>query len=366
VGDCGFPPSAVRVFYKAGTSAASLDDISGLELRPGDILDGDAVDSACAGVDYVFHMAGSTSFDPRRKRLQWLINVEGTRRVLDGVRRHPRIRRLCHTSTVNVLGVPDPPGSLGDLDTADPYAANRPRLHSFASAAETLAFVEEARRRPDGPWDHRIGLGYFDSKLAAQELVSDYVQTSGINAVSVLPGTCFGPYDFFVGNGIYLIALYRGRMPAVLGGGFSAAYVMDAAEGFRLAMASGRQGRRYIITGAARDNLYLKDMAAVVVTVLAELFPGKDIRPPKMTLPRWAGLAAATVSEGVSAVLGKPCLLSRAAVMAGSMPLFYSSALAERELGYKPGKTFRQAVTEAAEYYRDRGCFDPGYEVVAK
>ena len=214
---------------------------------PADILDQEAVVEACHGVDLVFHLAASTSFDPGLKARQWRVNVEGTRNVLEAAVRTPSVRRVCHTSTVNVLAAPSPRGSIGGLADCDPYA-RRDGLHSFRSKEEALDLAEAARRDEPG-WERRIGIGYFDSKLAAQEIVRTYVESRGVDAVSVLPGTMFGPYDALIGSGIFLLSIYRRRLPGMLKGGISTVHVQDAVEGHLLAMEKGRKGGRYILTG---------------------------------------------------------------------------------------------------------------------
>jgi farnesol dehydrogenase len=350
-------PSVIRVFYLARTPTDSLRDLPGLELFPGDILDAEDVRRASEGAEFVFHLAASTSFDPGRKRQQWLVNVEGTRNVLEAVRQSPSICRLCYTSTVNTLGVPNPPGSVGNFDNSNPYT-NDPRLHAFRSSDEILAFVEDVREGRLRRWEKRIGLGYFDSKLAAQELVQLYAGRHGLNVVSVLPGTAFGPYDLLVGNGLYLLSIYQRRMPGVLKGGISTAHVMDVAEGHVLAMESGSPGSRYIITGRAEDNLHFKDAMRIMADVLRERFPEKKFRSPSLVFPTWSANMAAFFSEKIAALRHRPCLLSRAAVRAGSQPLFYSYENAARDLGYKPKRTFQRGVEEMAVYFHDEGLFE--------
>jgi farnesol dehydrogenase len=350
-------PALIRVFYLTGTPTDSLRDLQGLDLFPGDILSQDDVTTACHGIDLVFHMAASTSFDPSRKRQQWLVNVEGTRNVLEAVRQSPSIQKICYTSTVNTLGVPDPSGSFGNFENSDPYA-NQHRLHSFRSKRETLAFIEDVRQGRLPRWEKRIGLGYFDSKLAAQELVQFYAGRHGLNVVSALPGTAFGPYDFLIGNGTYLLTLFHNKMPGVLKGGISAAHVMDVVEGHILAMESGAPGSRYIISGKAEDNLRLKDAMKIMAGVLRERFPGEKIRTPSLVIPSPAAYIAAFFSEKIAAFRHRPCLLSRAAVKAGSQPLFYSCENAARDLGYKPVRTFRQGVEEMTAYLEKEGLFE--------
>jgi hypothetical protein len=54
------------IFYLANTPTQSLRDISGLNLIPGNILEFENVKRATEGVDYIFHMAASKTFDPRK------------------------------------------------------------------------------------------------------------------------------------------------------------------------------------------------------------------------------------------------------------------------------------------------------------
>jgi dihydroflavonol-4-reductase len=357
VGDLNVNPADLRIFYLQGTPANSLRDLPGLDMFPGNILNPEEVRQACDGMEYIFHLAASTSFDPRRKRQQWLVNVEGTRNVLEAVRQSNAIRKMVYTSTVNTLGVPDPAGSIGNFDDSDPYKS-RPRLHSFRSREEILAFIDDIHEGRLPHWVKRIGLGYFDSKLAAQELVQSYTDRHGLNVVSVLPGTGFGPRDDLIGNGTYLLSLYRNKMPGVLKGGFSTAHVSDVVEGHVLAMESGAAGSRYIITGRAEDNLYLKDAMKIMAETLKVQFPDRKVRTPSRVFPTWAAGAAAYFSKKIAAVRKRPVLLSRAAVRAGSQPLFYSYENAKRDLGYSPKRTFRQGIEEMAAYFRKEGLFE--------
>jgi dihydroflavonol-4-reductase len=349
--------ASIRVFYLAGTPTDSLRDLPGIELLPGNILNEEDVRSAFEGIELVFHMAGSTSFDPGRKREQWLINVEGTRNVLEAARQSAAFRKMCYTSSVNALGVPPPRETIGSLASSDPYTA-KPRLHSFRSADDVLLFVEDVRQSRISNWETRIDLGYFDSKLAAQELVQSYVQRFSLNIVSVLPGTSFGPYDFLIGNGIYLLSLFHNKMPGVLRGGFSTVHVMDVVEGHVLAMERGAPGSRYIITGRPEDNLHFKDAMRIMAETLREEYPERKIRTPKLVFPPRLAGAAAFLSEKSAALRRRPCLLSRAVVKAGSQPLFYSYEDAERDLGYRPVRTFRQAIKDMIAYFRAEGLFE--------
>jgi len=349
-------PRDIRVLFLKGTPTDGLAGIPGLDLIPGDIRRIEDVERAARGVGYVFHLAASTSFDPRAKRTQWEINVEGTRNILDAVERSATIRKMCYTSTVNVLGVPDPPGGLGDFESADPFRS-RPRLHSFGAAGEALRFADEVRAGRIPRWERRIGIGYFDSKLAAQELVTERTRTAGLNVVSVLPGTFFGPCGTIVGNGAYLLALYRRKVPGVLAGGMSLGHISDIVDGHLLAMERGMPGSRHIITGRPEDNLHFREIMSVLVGTLRCRFPGRRIPLPAVVWPRFVASTAAVLAEGFSALFRRPCLISRGLIKAGMQPLFYSCAGAKRDLGYDPRRSFREAAEEMCLDFDERGFF---------
>lgn len=350
------PPRDIRVMFLEGTPTDGLAGFEGLDLFPGDVRKTADVEQAMQGADFVFHLAASTTFDPRGKRTQWQVNVEGTRRVLDAAERSTTVRKVCHTSTVNALGVPNPRGSLGDLASADPYRS-RPRLHAFASREETLRFADEVRTGRIPRWERRIGIGYFDSKLAAQELVSERARTGRLNVVSVLPGTFFGPCGVPTGNGAYFLALYRRKLPGVLAGGLSLGHVEDIVDGHLLAMERGAPGSRHIVTGQPGDNLRFREIMGILVEVLRRRFPERRIPRPSIVWPSALARAAAAASEGFAGVSGRPCVLSRDLVKAGAQPLFYSSEAARRDLGYVPLRSFREAAEEMCRDFDERGLF---------
>jgi dihydroflavonol-4-reductase len=358
VRDEGVPPASIRVLYLGGGSTSSLRDLTGIELVAGDIVDPETATAACRDRTLVFHTAGVTSFDPRLKRVQWLVNVEGTRNVLRAAAASRTVRRICHTSTVNALGWPRPRGSLGTVSSCDPYAG-RPSPFSFASAAEALAFADAVH---DGTaparWQRRIGIGYFDSKLAAQEIVARAVYEEGLDAVSVLPGTSFGPRDTLIGTSLYLLQVRGNAVPGASRTGLPLAHVEDVARAHVLAVQNGRPGGRYIATGRAEDNRSLADILRIIADVLRRKEPLRRIRSDFPEVPGVAVWAAACFAEASARLRGAPCVLSRAAARAASLPSFFSNEESERQIGYVPRRSFREAVEDAYEYLRANGLLD--------
>jgi dihydroflavonol-4-reductase len=268
------------------------------------------------------------------------------------------VKRVCHTSTLNVLGCPRPRGSLGTVSTCDPYAG-RPRLFSFASSGEALAFADAVHDgRAPAHWERRIGIGYFDSKLAAQEIVTRAVREEGLDAVSVLPGTSFGPRDTLIGSSLYIVLVRRNAVPAASRTGLPLAHVEDVARGHVLAMKNGRPGGRYIVSGPPEDNRYLADMLQIIATVLRQKEPFRHIRSSFPVMPGVVVRVAAFFSEASAVLHGVPCVLSRAGARAASFPSFYSNEETEREIGYAPRKSFREGVEDAYGYMSRNGLLD--------
>ena len=350
-------PEDIRIFYLTGSPAGALKNIEGLDFFAGNVLNEKDVEAACKDMQLVFHTIGSTTFDPRQKKIQWLVNIEGTRNVLEAYRKSNSIEKLCYTSTVNTVAIPDPVGSIGNFENSDPYK-NLPRLHSFTSREEVLKFTDFAHNNKNTGWEKKIGIGYYDSKLAAQELVNEYCKAHGLNIVSILPGTMFGAYDYLIGTGMYVLSLYHNKMPAALTGGLPLMHIADAAEGHLLAMEKAKHGTKYIITGAKEDNRYFKDMAAVVADVLQKKFPDKKFNTPKLVVPGWLATTGAFISEWFAKIFNQPMLLSRDAIRAGVYPQFYTYQNAESDLGYKPKRTFRQGIEDMVDYYEKENLLE--------
>jgi nucleoside-diphosphate-sugar epimerase len=351
------PVANIRVFYLPQSPTDALANLPGLDLFPGNILDAESVAAAMEGIQLVFHVVGHTSFDPRQKEIQWKINVEGTRNVLEACKNSKSFERLCYTSTVNALGLPQPLGSIGELEHCSPYIS-QPRVHCFKNQAETLAFIQRARNTPAQQWLPQIGISYFDSKLAAQELVNYYTTHFQVNTVSIYPGTMFGPYDHFIGNGMYLLALYRNKMLAVLAGGLPLTHVFDVAEGSIQAIQNGKTGGHYVLTGQRTDHLTLVQMTQKITDRLQLKFPNQTFRAPRIVISVRVAMVAAWISETYAKLSNTPCLLSVQAVRAGRFKTWYGYSLAEKDFGYNPRRSFEQAVDDMIDYYQKHGLFE--------
>lgn len=99
-----------------------------LEVRLGDIRDARFVESACEGVEVVFHLAALIAIPFSYAAPESFVdtNIRGTLNILEAARRSG-IRRLVHTSTSEVYGTPDtlPIRETHPLRAQSPYAATK-------------------------------------------------------------------------------------------------------------------------------------------------------------------------------------------------------------------------------------------------
>ncbi|MHA1230305.1 MAG: NAD-dependent epimerase/dehydratase family protein [Candidatus Helarchaeota archaeon] len=355
----GVKESNIKIVYYPNSITTTLNGLK-VKLCPSDILDKQKLANTFKDINYVFHFAGNTSMDVKKKKIQWLVNVEGTRNIME-LCLEKDIEKVVYTSTVNTLGCPYPIGSLGDENTS-PYKSERPIIgekvpknHIFNSRDETLEFIEGARNNSIKKWWKKIKIGYFDSKLAAQELVNKLHKEEKLPVVSILPGTCFGPGDDLIGNGLYLLRVRHNAIPGYSkNGGYPLAHVDDVANGHLLGLLKGKIGERYIISGFDEDNRYMKDMLKIIVEVIREKEPDKKIKMPKIGIGKALGWFLGILCE----LIGYTEVLNRASLKASGFPSFYTSKKAINELGYKPTKTFKQAVSEMYDYYKEKNYLE--------
>lgn len=97
-----------------------------------DLRDGQAVARACEGMDCVFHVGALVGIWGKRCDY-WSINVDGTRHVIEGCRRHG-VSKLVYTSSPSVVF--DDREMCG-VDESQPYPANH-----LAAYPETKAAAE--------------------------------------------------------------------------------------------------------------------------------------------------------------------------------------------------------------------------------
>ncbi len=300
----------VRAMVRSSGSTANLAGL-GVELAHADIRDAEAVARAMAGVRHVFHVAADYrlwALDPTEIVRT---NVVGTRTVMDAARR-AGVERIVYTSSVATLALQ--PGK--------------------GAADESVALREDAA----------IG-AYKRSKVAAERLVLDMVEREGLPAVIVNPSTPIGPRDARpTPTGRVIVEAASGRMPAFLDTGLNLVHVDDVAAGHLAALQRGRIGERYILGGA---NVALGDMLGAIARLM-------DRRPPTLQLPRRLLYPLAYAAEAWARRTGREPFLTVDGLHLAKYHMFFTSAKAERELGYV-ARPYERGLEDAIAWFRREG-----------
>ncbi len=163
--------------------------------------------------------------------------------------------------------------------------------------------------------------------------------------VIVNPSTPIGPRDVKpTPTGRLIVEAAAGRMPAYVDTGLNVVHVEDVAAGHVLAYEKGRIGERYVLGG--------EDMT--LSAILREIAALTDRRPPKIKLPHAAVLPLAYAAEAWSRLAGAEPFVTVDGVKMSRKQMFFSSAKAMAQLGYRP-RPASEALKDAVAYFRERG-----------
>ncbi|WP_375395759.1 hopanoid-associated sugar epimerase [uncultured Sphingomonas sp.] len=299
----------VRGLVRASSPRGNLVDFPGT-LVEGDLRDPAAVARAMAGASALFHVAADYRLWARDPG-EIVRNNRDTTRIAMRAARDANVGRIVYTSSVATI-LPDPAGA----------------------ADETRPATEQT-----------VVGAYKRSKVAAERLVEAMIRAEGLPAIIVHPSTPIGPGDVKpTPTGRIIVEAANGKIPAFVDSGLNLVHVDDVARGHLLAMAKGRIGEHYILGG---QDVTLADMLATVARAVGR-------KPPTIRLPRAPLFPLAWVGERVARVTGKEPMLTRDALRMAAHAMYYSSAKAERELGYR-ARPHAEAVADAVAWFRTAG-----------
>ena len=282
----------VRVLVR---EASDRRNIAGLEVETvvGDLRDRASLENAAEGCEALYHVAADYRLWVREPEAIYRVNVEGSRDLLRAAA-EAGMTRMVYTSSVATLGLKRD-GTPADETT--PVAL-----------------------------DDMIG-HYKRSKFLAEQEVRRLVAEEGLPVVIVNPSTPIGPRDVKpTPTGRMIVEAAAGRMPAFVDTGLNVVHVEDVGEGHLLAFERGRVGERYVLGG--RDMTLAEILAAIASLV------GRQ--PPRVRIPHDLILPLAHAAEAWARLRrkGEPFVTVDGVRMAKKR-MFFSSAKAESELGYR-------------------------------
>jgi dihydroflavonol-4-reductase len=320
-GATGFVGSAVaRALAARGHSlrlltraASDRRNIAGLdaEVVTGDLTDPDSLRRAAVGCRYVVHVAADYRFWVPDPDAMLRANVDGALAMVRAAA-GAGAERIVHCSSVAALG------QIGDGTPADE-----------ATPANEADFVGIYKR----------------SKYLAEKAVLDLARRESWPVVVVNPAAPVGPRDIKpTPTGKMILDAAAGRVPAYIDTGLNIVHVDDVAEGHALALEKGRVGERYVLGG---QDMLLKDILGLVADVVHR-------RPPSIRLPEAVVWPVAFVMEKLAGITGIAPLMTRDHLKMARKKMFYASAKATAELGYRP-RPVRLAVEDAVAWFRSNG-----------
>ncbi len=298
----------VRVLVLPGENASWLEQ-RGVEVHRGDIRDPETLAVPVGGVDAVLHLAGLMGVWKPIEAYH-AVNVAGAENVCRAALAEGA--RVVHVSSWTVYGM-----ALGEAARED--------------------FPLRPFREP-----------YALTKAAGDLAVQRMIETDGLRAVIIRPGTFFGPGD----------RLHFGRMAdrlragrgVVVGSGHNAlpfVFVTDVVQGLLLALDRERAlGRAYNITN---------DRPLTQAQMLHAIANEIGAPPPRLHIPYPALYAAGYAAERIAALTRseRQPLVTRLGVKLFGTDNRHSIDRARRELGYRPWVALREGVHLAARWYRE-------------
>lgn len=299
----------LRLLAREGSK---LDGLPPAEVARGDVTDRDSLRRAAAGCGAVVHLAALVkTWVPDRAQFD-AVNVGGLRHALEAAREAGA--RLVYTSSFIALG------------PAGPAPADEARVH---------------------PGD-RYRNDYERTKALADGLARA-AAAAGQDVVLLYPGVIYGPGEMTAGNLVVKMVVdhARGKTPGILGPGdrlWSYAYVDDVADGHRAALERGAAGQRYVLGG---DNVDMNGFYAALQEVAG-------LAPPRRHLPYAMGAALGRVFHAWAELTGHPPEFTHREVAVFREHWAYSSARAERELGYRP-RPLREGLRATVDWLRAQG-----------
>ena len=291
----------------------ALDGLD-LETVSADLNDPASLERAFAGARVVYHLAGSISIRVENWDELQRVNVAGTQNVVEACLRCS-VEKLVYFSSIHAYRQ-DP----FDL----PLEEDRPLL--------------TAERIPP-----------YERSKAAAERIARQAPERGLPTVIIIPTAILGPYDFrpsYFGQALGLLA--RGRIPALVHGGYDWVDVRDVVHGAIQAERLGRSGSRYILSGHWRS---LREVARAAAEIT-----GKSA--PRLVVPIWLGELFQPVMARLAQINGSQPLYTKAMLNALRSNRQVNHVRATRDLGYAP-RPFEETLKEALDWFAGQGGDHP-------
>lgn len=299
----------VRALAREGSTLPEDLNVARID---GDLQDGEALDQLVTGADTVFHIAAM--FRKEGSYEEFLkVNYEGTQALVEACRR-ANVRRFVHCSTIGVHGSVE-----------------------SGPADETAAF---------SPRDY-----YQETKLLAEQYCRAEMNRGDLEIVIIRPCAIYGPGDTRM---LKMFRMVRRGLFFFVGDGmanFHPVYIDDLVDAFVLSMDGQDAAGETFIIGGPR-YLPLRDYVGAAARAVGS-------RPPRLHLPYKPLHQMAGIVETLCTPLGLQPPLHRRRLTFFKHNRAFTSAKAQKKLGYRPKIDLDEGFQRTVAWYRQTGLLPP-------
>lgn len=302
----------VRALLRKTSRVGNLGQL-GVDVVIGDVADAKSMATAFRGIDCVVHAAADTGGTGERARMA---TVDGTRNILDLCVLY-RIEKLIYISSCSVYSTSD---------------------YEDGQSLDENAMTERY------PWQRGA---YTRNKLAAEQIVLDYMYRNTVPVVCLRPGTIYGPggrcfspmMGFSLAEKIFVVVNRHGFfMPLV--------YVDDMVRAILAAIKKKNcAGQIYNIVDSQQVN-----KKQYMDGLIRRLYPDARF----LYVPYDCILAAVGLQERLSNALGRKPLLTRYSLISSQKAVLYDASKSKTRLNWEPSVSFEQAAGIISAYEKAR------------
>lgn len=303
----------VRVMVRPTSDTRAIDGLD-VERVHGDVRDRDSLRRAMEGCAVVYHLAAVYKLVGEAEEIIGTA-VEGTRNALEAASEVASLERIVCTSSIVAVGSSTDPSQICD----ESWEWNLAGAYAYVVAkrrAEEEAFrIANKRQLPLVVVNPSGVLGRYDTKPTP----SASAVLTALNAPLPVP--------FYPTGGLNLVD------------------AEDVAMGHLLAARQGTIGQRYLLAG---ENVTYRELMQTLSDVAGT-------PAPRVPLPRSVGWVMGALAEVGQQILGfEPPLNRELALWHFGRYQWYSTAKAERELGYR-ARPLRQVLERSVRWFVEDG-----------
>ncbi|HNY02015.1 MAG TPA: NAD-dependent epimerase/dehydratase family protein [Bacteroidales bacterium] len=279
-----------------------------VKLFKGDLLQRDTLLPFLTGVEVVFHLAAKISITGDPTGVISRINTDGTRNMVETAK-ICGVRRFIHFSSIHAF-----------------------RQHPLGEP------LDETR-----PLVEKEGFAYDRSKAGGERAVME-AHAQGMDVVVLSPTAIIGPADTEPSlTGTAVIDIIRGKIPALVPGGYDWVDVRDVVKAAIASIEHGRSGEKYLISGHWHS---LKELSGLIGRSAGR-------RTVSLVLPIWVARLGLPFIGLYSRLTGSKPLYTRESltiISEGNRRI--SHAKAARDLGHQP-KPLNETISDLVNWFKN-------------